>query len=84
MDGGKGFRARPYTSICSGKWKLIYYYEDKNVELFNLEEDIKEEHDVSSVNPDVVSDLKGKIFDWIDETQAPVPTKPNSYYDCKQ
>lgn len=54
------------------------------MELFNLEEDIKEEHDVSSVNPDVVSDLKGRIFDWIDETQAPVPTKPNSYYDCKQ
>lgn len=81
IDNGKGFRAKPYTSIRSGKWKLIYYYEDKNVELFNLEEDMKEKYDVSLTNPDVVSDLKTKIFEWIDNTHAPVPTEPNPYYE---
>ena len=80
-DNGKGFRAKPYTSVRSGKWKLIYYYEDKNVELFNLEENMKEVHDISTANPEVVSDLKTKIFDWIDKTQAPFPTKPNPYYE---
>lgn len=81
IDNGKGFRAKPYTSIRSGKWKLIYYYEDKNVELFNIEEDMKEEHDVSSANPDVASGLKAKIFEWIDNTHAPVPTMLNPYYE---
>ena len=33
---GKDWRATPYSSIRSGDWKLIYYYEDKSVELFNL------------------------------------------------
>ena len=38
---GKEWRATPYSSIRSGDWKLIYYYEDKSVELFNLKDDLK-------------------------------------------
>lgn len=79
-DGGKGFRARPYTSIRSGKWKLIYYHENKNVELFDLDNDMKEEYDLSSVNEEMASILKKKILDWIEETNAPVPTELNPYY----
>lgn len=80
-DNGKEFRAKPYTSVRSGKWKLIYYYENKNVELFNLEEDMKEEHDVSCLNPDIVSELKSKIFNWLYNLHAPIPTQLNPYYE---
>ena len=32
----------PYSVIRSGKWKLIKYYENNSIELFNIEEDIGE------------------------------------------
>ena len=38
FNGGRDFRAKPYSSIRSGDWKLIYHYEDKSMELFNFEE----------------------------------------------
>lgn len=79
-DNGKGFRAKPYTSIRSGKWKLIFYYENRNIELFDLINDPMEELDVSSENKDISSELKNKIFEWIENNNVPIPTKPNPYY----
>ena len=80
-DNGKGFRAKPYTSVRSGKWKLIYYYENENTELFDLDKDPLEEYDLSCVNEEMVSILKKKIFSWIERVNAPVPTKLNPYYE---
>lgn len=43
LQGYKGlgldFRATPYSTIRSGDWKLIYYYEEQSMELFNIKED---------------------------------------------
>lgn len=74
------FRAKPYTSIRSGKWKLIYFYEDMRVELYDLDTDMKEEHDLSSKEKYVVDSLKKKLFKWISKVNAPIPTKKNPYY----
>lgn len=79
-DDSDGFRAKPYTSLRSGKWKLIYYYENGNVELFNLEEDPKEEHNVADRHKKMTAEMKAKIFEWIKKTNAPVPTELNPYY----
>lgn len=79
-DDSDGFRAKPYTSLRSGKWKLIYYYENGNVELFNLEEDPKEEHNVADRHKKMAAEMKAKIFEWIKKTNAPVPTELNPYY----
>ena len=34
------FRSRPCSVIRSGKWKLIEYFENKDIELFDLSEDL--------------------------------------------
>lgn len=83
-DNGNGFRAKPYTSVRSGRWKLIYYYENENVELFDLVADPKEEHNVASQSKEIVSSLKKKIFNWIEAVGAPVPTELNPYYEDKR
>ena len=49
-------------AIRKGKWKLIYFKTktelDPRMELYNLEEDVREQHNVVSEYPEVVSDLK--------------------------
>lgn len=42
LNGGRDFCVKFYFSICLGDWKLIYYYEDKFMELFNLKNDLGE------------------------------------------
>jgi arylsulfatase A-like enzyme len=45
------FRTRPCGVVRSGDWKLIEYFEDGAVELFNLRQDIAEEHDLAATEP---------------------------------
>lgn len=80
INGGKGFRAKPYSSIRSGDWKLIYNYEDESMELFNLKNDLGESRDLSKTNPVKGKELYQKLVKWIRDTHAPVPTELNPYY----
>lgn len=82
LEGYKSniFRARPFSAIRSGDWKLIYYYEDQNVELFNLKDDIKESNDLSSTNIKMREKLLKKLKRWLEETEADIPTEPNPDY----
>lgn len=77
---GRDFRAKPYSSIRSGDWKLIYHYEDKSMELFNLKNDLGESQDLSGSNPVKRGELYQKLMKWIQETHAPIPVKLNPYY----
>lgn len=81
LNSGKDFRATPFSIIRSGNWKLIYYYENDNVELFNLEDDLMELSECSEDNPYIVKKMKKKLFRWIKKTKAPIPTEKNPYYD---
>ncbi len=79
-DGGKHFRAKPYSSIRSGNFKLILNYEDNSTELYNLEEDLGETTNISLKEPLKTQELLHKLRVWIAETKAPIPTKKNQYY----
>lgn len=74
------FRTRPGTAMRSGKWKLIYYFEDEDFELFDLEEDISEQNDLSKKLPEKREELFQLMKNWWAETQAPIPSKPNPDY----
>lgn len=80
LNEGKSFRAKPYSSIRSGDWKLIYNYEDGSMELFNLKEDLSESTELSQLNPRKRDELYQKLLKWIEETHAPIPTELNPYY----
>lgn len=77
---GKDFRATPYSTIRSGDWKLIYFYESKNCELYNLSADMKEQKDLSAECPKKKEELLKKLNEWLAETNAPQPEKKNPFY----
>ncbi|MDI6829408.1 MAG: sulfatase, partial [Armatimonadota bacterium] len=48
----------PAGAIRCGDWKLIEYFEDGHVELYNLKDDISETTDLASKLPDKAAELK--------------------------
>ena len=69
----------PSSIIRRGKWKLIYYYEDKHEELYDLENDISETNDLASGYPDVVKDLHERLFGYLESVNAKYPVKDPKY-----
>lgn len=68
----------PTCAVREGKYKLIYFFERKECELYNLEEDISEQKNLATVLPEIVRTLKQKLFTWLDDVEAKIPQEnPN-------
>ena len=75
------FRTRPGAVVRRGKWKLIEFFEDKRLELYDLSQDRGETANVAAAHPDVTRELHALMTTWRLETGAPVPTKANPKFD---
>ncbi|MHB1484718.1 MAG: sulfatase [Saccharofermentanales bacterium] len=69
----------PGSSIRMGDYKLIEFFENGNVELYNLVDDIEEKHDLSASLPEITEKLKNKLYEWRSETDAKIPVKNIDY-----
>jgi len=66
-ETGRIKRHRLCRAIRMEKWKLIYYEEANRkplVELFDLENDPKEQHEVSKQNPQVTKELLDRLLSF--------------------
>lgn len=75
------WRTTPAGAIRMGDWKLIEFFEDGRLELYNLKEDIGEQNDLVTVRSDIAEDLHMRLKKWRTETQAPVPATLNPEYN---
>jgi len=66
----------PYGAIRDGDWKLIEWYEDGKIELFNLSDDLGEMKDLTQKNPAKLRTLHEKLIAWRKDVNAVMPT-PN-------
>ncbi len=64
----------PGSAIRSGQYKLIHFYEDDRLELFDLSEDIGEKNDLSGSHTDVKEELLQKLTTWRQSVGARVPS----------
>jgi arylsulfatase A-like enzyme len=62
------------STIRSGDWKLIYFYEDKRFELYNITEDIGELHNLSEQHPEIVKEMAGKLGKYLRSIEAQRPS----------
>lgn len=62
------------AAIRSGNHKLIKYFEDDSVELFDLKADIGETKNLAGQLPGLADRLKSKLNRWLVETSANLPT----------
>jgi arylsulfatase A-like enzyme len=69
----------PSSIVRDGDWKLIHYWEDNRNELYNLAEDISEQHDLASREAARTAKLWTELQAWLKEIGAKIP-QPNPGY----
>lgn len=55
---------RSAGSIRKGDWKMIEFFDDKHIELYNLKEDISESNNLASKFPEKIKDLSRSLRAW--------------------
>jgi arylsulfatase A-like enzyme len=73
----------PAAAIRRGPWKLIEWFEDDHVELFNLETDLSEKNDLAVKEPEQVARLRDELHAWQRDVGAKSPI-PNPNYDASK
>lgn len=72
--------SRPAGVVREGNFKLIEFYEDGRLELYNLKHDISEKHNLAKKLPKKAAQLQKKLAAWRESVDAKMPT-PNPDYD---
>ncbi len=65
----------------AGDFKLIEYFEDGALELYNLTDDIAEQNNLIDTMPEKAAELHTLMLAWRKEVNAPVPTELNPDYN---
>ena len=73
--------ATPYGAIRQGDWRLVEFYEDGRVELYDLKGDVGETRDLAAEKPEKARELQKKLADWRASVGAQMPT-PNPNYEA--
>ncbi len=63
----------PCSAVRSGEIKLIHYYEDDTLEMYNVKEDVSETTNLVETMPDKTKELKAKLNKWLTEIGAKLP-----------
>ncbi len=71
----------PGSAIRTGRWKLIEWFEDNQVELFDLQNDPGERINLVSSEPDRVAAMRKSLKEWQEDVGA-LPSAVNPNYDA--
>ncbi|GAA5222448.1 sulfatase [Membranihabitans marinus] len=69
------WRTTPVGSIVADEWKLIQFFEDNTIELYNLKDDLGEQNNLADVFPDKKEELLHKLNQWRMEMKAEMPRR---------
>jgi len=70
----------PSGAVRKGDWKLIEFYEDGRLELFNLKDDLGEKRNLIRKEAKRGTELHSLLKGWRAKVDATMP-KPNPNYD---
>ena len=71
----------PGGAIRRGDFKLIEFYENGKLELYNLKQDVGEHHNLATDQPDRAKELHRMLDNWRKSVNAVMP-EPNPKYDA--
>lgn len=63
------------SAIRRGHHKLIRWYDDDSIELYDLDADLGEQTDLSADKPELAAELKEDLEAWLASVEARKPTK---------
>lgn len=75
--------ATPYGAVRAGRYRLVEFYEDMRVELYDLAADPGERHDLAAADPERAAELRALLHAWRERVGAQMPA-PNPRYDPRE
>jgi arylsulfatase A-like enzyme len=75
------WRTTPASAIRKGDWKLIEYFEDGKLELYNLDKDIGESRNLADTYPEKLQELFSDLKAWRADYNAQIPFEKNPLYE---
>jgi arylsulfatase A-like enzyme len=69
----------PGCSLRAGDYKLIEFFEDGRLELYNLREDVAEEHNLAAELPELAARLHAMLVVWRESVEARLPEKNEAW-----
>ncbi len=76
--GPQGPGIGPSSSVRQGDWKLIYYYQDRQFELYHLANDVGEQTNLADSRPEVRQRLAKQLNDYLRSVDAQFPADKQS------
>jgi arylsulfatase A-like enzyme len=73
----------PHSVVVLDGWKLIHFYEDDSVRLFDLSSDISERKDLADREPKRVRSMREKLDAYLVAVDAQMPTLNRDYDPTK-
>ena len=70
----------PGGAVRSGKYKLLEYFENHSIQLFDLESDLAEQNDLSKTHPEIARQLLTKLHGWQKAVRAEM-MEPNPQFN---
>ena len=61
------------STVRKGDWKLVYRMRTRELELYNLRNDIGEQHNLAAENPEKTAELATELGNRLREWNAPMP-----------
>ena len=72
----------PGCSIRMGNYKLIEFFEDNRLKLYDLVSDISENDNIAEAHPDIVNEMHSKLVRWRDSVHARIPEPNPDWNEC--
>jgi arylsulfatase A-like enzyme len=66
----------PVSAVRARDWKLLEFFEDNHLELYNLRDDLSEKHDLAKEMPEKAAALRDQLHAWRESVGAALP-QPN-------
>jgi arylsulfatase A-like enzyme len=63
----------PVSAVRAGDWKLLEYYEDHHVELYNLRRDLGEQSNLAAQMSEKAKELRDRLHGWLGSVKAQMP-----------
>ena len=82
-SGPNIWRTTPAGAIRAGDYKLLEFFEDGRLELYDLRKDVGQKHDLAKAEADRARELRAKLLAWRQEVKAPMPTPRAAIQDQK-
>lgn len=73
--GRDSWRTTPAGAIRQGDHKLLEFFEDGHLELYDLKHDLGEQHNLATEKPELAKQLHAKLVGWRQAVGAPIPDR---------